>query len=139
MRNWFGSLFSKDLTDALNQTKKVYIQGIRFEIKRISPMDYFTGIDPFVRFFATYEDKKAIEKALGHSKDLPVKKIQDHYRSVFLAGVVRPKLSAKDDGVEIFVDDLFEDWELCNQLYAAIHNYTYGVKKKTLPTFLRAA
>lgn len=135
---WLGNWFAKKLDDHVSETKRVRISGIVFEIKRISPLAYASGLDPFARHFATYEEKKAIDGILSSADKLPVNKVKDHYRDVFLAGVVSPKIVAKADGTHTQVDELFDDWGMCNELYAAITNFTYGLKKKTFFTFRRA-
>jgi hypothetical protein len=58
-------------------------------------------------------------------------KLKSHYRDVFLAAVVEPKLKRTDDKGDsgIFVDNLFTDWDLAHELYEQIISYTYGKKK----------
>ena len=76
-----------------------------------------------LQMFDTYK------KTGVNSVDVSEKKIKDHYSQVLVAGCHKPKLSLKDDGSGLFVEDLFKDWELVNKLYEEIINFTYGKKK----------
>lgn len=116
----------KNLRDALRQTKKLKLHGVLFEIKKISPVNYLTGNSSLIESFSVY------------SKDTPAfkpsdyEKIKRHYRDVFLDSVIKPKLT-RDESIDgVCVDEIFENWELANDLYLAITELTYGKKKSLL-------
>jgi hypothetical protein len=118
----------RDLKSVLNETKKIKIDGVLFEIQKLKALDYMTGAEVLTASFATWEDKRKSDKA---SKDLDksIKKIQDHYKEVFLSCVIKPKLSRTEDGDGIFVEEMFKDFDMCANLYLEIANFTYGKKK----------
>lgn len=116
--------FKKSLKEALAETKKIKVQGVLFEIKRIDPLDYLDGSQAML---AVYEKYKV-------GKDGPVdgldKKIRSHYKDVLMAGVVKPKLSRKEPaGENILVDEIFSYPNMAEDLYLAILEFTYGKKK----------
>lgn len=122
----FG-LWNRDLKKTLNRTILVTVQGVRFRIKKVDPFSYMDGSNAIAQIFQTYEAKREMTET-------NLSKVRDHYRDVFLAGVVEPKLVRKPDDLAsggILVDNLFTDWTLANELYNAILSFTYG-KKKTL-------
>jgi hypothetical protein len=57
------------------------------------------------------------------------KKIRAHVAEVLVAGVVEPKLSHKENGEGVFVQDLFVNPKITNTLYEQIIAFTYGKKK----------
>ena len=77
----------------------------------------------------TYKTKGEIANAASNVK---WDDIQSHYADVFMAGVVRPKLSRKPEAGAVCVDEMFRDWGICNELYEAIGLLTYGKKKHQL-------
>lgn len=122
----FGWLFPKKLSSILAaKPKRVKVGGVIFKIKKINPLDHLTGAQVVMKAFETYEVSKGDEKA----QLLSAKKIQQAYTDVLMAGVVEPKLSRKNDGNGIFVENLFTDWSLVEGLYNAIFEHTYGKKK----------
>ena len=114
--------FTRTLKSVLSETKKVKIKGVRFEIRKLSPKDYLSGSKVMIQYFDTYKAGKV-------PSETNIKKVQQHYKDVFLAAVISPKLDRKDDGSGFFVDELFLDWDLCNRLYSVIMEYTIGKKK----------
>lgn len=124
MWGWFRRKSPKDI---INQTKKIKISGIIFEIKKISPIDFAEGTTAMHQIYQTYS---------ADPRNVNVKKtsekIKKYYRDVFMAGVVDPKLTRKQDeavGDVIFVDNLFTEWSVAETLLAAILDYTYSKKK----------
>jgi hypothetical protein len=114
--------WNKSLESALNETRLISVNGVRFRIKKIDPFSYMDGSQAVAQIFQTYEQKKEISEP-------NMERVRSHYRDVFLAGVVEPKLKRKADGEGVLVDNLFTDWELANKLYAEVIGYTYGKKK----------
>ena len=127
--------FGRDLSEVLSQTKKLVIQGVRFEIKKIDPLDHAKGLHVLRSQFDLYSLTKPKEHEVSEAD---LKKIRQHYRDVFLAGVIRPALSIKpESGEAIFVDDIFKDEMMSEKLYFEIICFTYG-KKKFKSSVLRA-
>lgn len=126
MLNWlFGE---KDLLKELNRTKKVRINGFKFEIKKVSPLDHLAGSRILLQSFDVLK--------MGNVKtEQSEKKIREHISEVLLAGVVHPKLTQKEEADGIHIDKLFRDYELVNKVYVEIINFTYGKKKSLLPPF----
>ena len=123
----------KTLEEQLNKTKKIKVCGMKFIIKKITPFDYLDGSESVLQFYKTYTvgDKAAA--------DFNAKKLQKLYSSVFMAGIVEPKLKRKKEDPEgIYVGNLFTEWELAQKLYEQIFIFTYG-KKKMFATFLGSA
>ena len=120
----FGLFKKKSLQDALVETKKVKIQGVLFELKKIDSFDYANGSSVMREVYSSYSvEKKAIS-------EVSQKKIKDHYRDVFMSGVVKPLLTRKPDEEGVFVDDLFKDQFITDHLYKEIVNFTYSKKKR---------
>lgn len=120
--------FSKKLEDVLGRTKDIKILGIHFKIKKIDPTAYLDGSKVMLQIYDTYKlgnAKPEIDQTKAYEK------MKEHYRDVFMASIVFPKLKRKPDGEGIPVDNLFTEWELAHQLYNEIMQYTYGKKKLT--------
>jgi len=121
MLNWFRK---KNLRDVLNETKKVKVKGVLFNIKKLDVSHYLNGSKSLLASYDTYKVGNAEPSDINLDK-----KVREHYRDVFLSSVVRPKLSRNNDGEDIFVDEIFQDWDLAAGLYENIISYTYGKKK----------
>jgi len=116
--------FTRSLEDALNNIKSVRIHGVKFSIRKLDPTAYLDGSKVMLQSYDVYKVDKNSEVI---SKNLD--KIKDHYKDVFMASVVSPKLSRKPGENAIFVDHLFTEWDLANKLYVTIIEHTYGKKK----------
>lgn len=119
--------FSKSLESVLNRTKKIRVFGVKFEIKKIDPTNFLDGSKSMIQSYDTYKTGKNLDPEISQSL---LEKIRDHYKDVFLASIVNPKLRRNDktpDG--LLVDNLFTDWDLAHQLYSEIMELTYGKKK----------
>ena len=114
----------KELNDVLNKTKSVVIQGVLFEIRKIDPMAYLDGSNVLKQLHNTYEEKIAQEKA-----EVSFTKLKKHYSDVFLAGVIKPKISRQEEDGAVQVDEIFRDWPMAHELYNQIQILTYGKKK----------
>jgi len=120
--NWFKS---KKLTDVLYKTKRVKINGVLFDIRKINPLDYLSGAQVMQEFFSLYRSKPTNQQVENLSQ-----KVKSHYTDVFMAGVVKPNLSRKaDDGEFIYVGDIMVDMDMATKLYTEIYALTYGKKK----------
>lgn len=121
------NLFSgKNLRNVLSQTKTLKIRGVKFEIKRIHCIEYLEGQKVLKKSFDTYQ-KSFNEDTIVD--DVNWKKTKEHMMDVILSGVVTPILARKKEGPGVFIEDLFNDWEMINLLYSNIIEYTYGKKK----------
>jgi hypothetical protein len=133
--DWFGS---KKLSDVLTKTHLIKVHGVRFEIRKINPVDFMNGSKAVSQLFDVYKTnpEKLEEKQLLSNTN----KIKDHYADVFMAAVISPKLVRKieqsDQGV--WVENLFSDWDLVSELYQQIMLVTYGKKKmKSLTSLVK--
>ena len=115
--------FSKSLDQVVNEKRRLKINGVRFEIKKIDPIDHIKGLNIMRAEFETYQNKPDTLSAGA------IKKIREHYRHVFIAGVISPSLSLKESDDGVCVDDIFKDQNLTEKLYAEIICFTYGKKK----------
>lgn len=117
--------YGKSLSEKLNETKKIKVQGVYFEIKKLDVQDYLTGSKVMLSMFETYSvvpEKPTFNEA--HAK-----KMKEHLADVFLSCVLSPSITRKEEKGSIFVDHLFNDWSLVNELYEEIIKYTFGKKK----------
>lgn len=127
MLNWLKRLFkSRSISEALNDTKKVKIDGVLFHIRRISIIDHLTGAKTLLGPYQTYEDARLSDKA-----NPAVEKIKEHYKDTILAGVVKPKLTRHPDKepAKVDIQDILNNGEMAVSLYEEIIAYTYGKKK----------
>lgn len=122
----------KTLEDRLNETKKIKVCGIFFEIRKISAIDFLNGSHVLQRLFDTYQIKQADEAITNNT----INQMKKHYSDVFLSAVVSPKIARNKDEDGIFVENLFTDWDLASELFQEIMVYTYG-KKNFKPNTLQ--
>lgn len=122
LKKLFGLL---SLEEVLHETKQVKINGVLFTIKKINSLDYLNGSKVMIAVFDTYK------KDLGNNIDeSSLKKVKEHYKDVIMAGVIKPKLTRKDEeGTLISVNEVLDDWDLATKLYSKIIEFTYGKKK----------
>lgn len=116
-------IFGKRLEDVLFETKAVRVKGIKFTIKKVNMINYLDGSKVLLQAYDTYK--------MGKSETHPMndKKIKEHFSHVLVSGIQSPKLSHTKDGEGTWVEDLFIDWDLVNELYSKIIEFTYGKKK----------
>ena len=104
------------------------VHGIIFNIRKLGPLDYASGAKAIRMQYDTY-------KTAGQKEQLAMlqqshEKMREHMTHVFCAAVISPKLSMKkDEPGAIWVENLFTEWELVEELYMAIMVVTYGKKK----------
>jgi hypothetical protein len=121
--------FDRKLESIFNKTISVRVHGVKFKIKKIDMTSFLDGSKVMLQAYDIYK----VEKSNSQVKQQSFEKIKEHYRDVFLASVVEPKLSRKpSQNEEIYVDHLFTEWDLANKLYESIIEYTYGKKKLKL-------
>lgn len=123
MLNW---LFSRSLESALKDCKKVKIQGVRFRIRKISPLDYMSGANVLKQTYDIYKTKTEEGQV---PDDATLKKVKEHYAHTLAAGIVEPKISLKDEEGAINAYKFLENWELALAVYTEIMEYSYGKKK----------
>ncbi len=130
-------IYGRDLRDVVMATKYVRVQGIRFRLKKLDPTAILDGSQVMLQSFGLYEKKKP-ENLEDQKPNMD--KIKSHFRDMFMASVIEPKLFRKKEDADaengIFVDYLFTEWELANDLYEAIVAFSYG-KKKLIPSASR--
>ncbi len=122
--------FGKDLADIVNDTQVVKVHGIRFTIKKVDPLTFLDGSKVMLQEFDTYKVKANAD--VPKVTESVLRKMKEHYSDILLAGVVKPKLVRKQtDAVDgaIFVEYLFTEWDLAQELYVRIVEFTYGKKK----------
>lgn len=129
----FGWFRKKDLKTVLNETKTVKINGVLFKIRKLNPLDHAKGLEVMRAQFDTYRVKSSEPQELTEGQ---IKKVRKHYRDVFMASVVQPRLSIKDDSELVCVDDIFRDEVMAERLYMEIMFLTYG-KKKLMSGYIR--
>ncbi len=127
MLNWLLSFFTgKDLATELSKTKRVRVNGFKFTIKKISPLDHLTGSKVMLQ---AYDVLKMGNIDRNQDEEVSQKKIKEHLKDVLLAGVVEPNLVTKEADKGIQIESVFVDMDLVNKLYAEIISFTYGKKK----------
>src|SRR5688572_24031173 len=119
---------TRKLSYVLDKTYKVKVHGVKFELRKINPIDYVTGSRAVLQIYETYKvgnTQEVVEPTVG-----TLNKMKEHYIDVFMAAVVSPKLRRDENSKDgILVSHLFSDWDLANDLYAKILNISYGKKK----------
>ena len=125
MLNWFKKK-DIDLAEYLNQTKKIVINGVIFNIKRISIEDHLAGLNVILKIRDTYQkEKPKPEKAIEDFK-----KQKKFMKDIIFAGVVKPQLTMKaTEKSKIHVDEILKDISLAEPLTMAIIEFSYGKKK----------
>jgi hypothetical protein len=123
-------MFYSNLKDQISPVKDIKANGIRFKIRPLNVLNHLQGFNVLVETYATYERKKDQKQATVTDIQHALSKVKEVYRDIFLASVIEPKLVSKKDEAGQFVDDLFDDWDLCHSLYEAIMAYTNKKKMK---------
>jgi hypothetical protein len=130
--NWL--LPDRSLAQALDPRKKVKIHGIKFTLRKLNPMDHLTGAQVLRRVHEIYQKNDASGEVVTEGM---VEKLKKHYTDVFMASVVSVRCLGKEleptrkeaGPGKLPVGHLLTDWELAEQLYTAIMEFTYGKKK----------
>lgn len=109
------------------QCKKVRIQGVNYEFKRVTPEDFLgkEGI-PISKWQAEAEFIASKEKANGTT----LGEMQGLWRKLFKKAIV--SINDKDDNIDTLVDLLIDNnYFVSAQLYNEIVAHCLQVKKKT--------
>jgi hypothetical protein len=115
--------FERKIEDIL--FNKIKVSGVPFLIKRLDPSNFMDGSRVMVQTFDIYKIKS--DSAVAEAS---LAKIKEHYKDVFMASILDPKIKRKDDEpTGLFVDHLFTDWDFAHNLYLSIMEFTYGKKK----------
>lgn len=122
----FGFFKKKSLEEQLKLTKTVRVRGVYFEIKKIDVLAYLEGFRVMQEMFSTYKTKN---EKFDQSTVNDIKKAKSFMAEIIVAGVVNPKISLKKDDEGLFVDEIFKDWVLAQELVETIMSFTYGKKK----------
>lgn len=123
MLNW---LLGRSLDSALNETKKIKVQGVTFHIRKLNPLDYLNGANVLRQTYDTY---KIGTKEQSPLSEADLKKIKEHYAHTLAAGIAKPKISLKDEEGSINAYKFVENWDLATEVYMEIIGHTYGKKK----------
>jgi hypothetical protein len=116
---------SKKLKDRISATKKIKVCGVLFEIKKINVLDHARGAKVLQKIYETYSVRP--ENSQVEDKDL--KSMRAAYTDIIESGVINPKLSRKEKEGYILISEVFNDWELTENLVTEIMEFTYGKKK----------
>jgi hypothetical protein len=123
----FDFLVTRKLSYVLTQTHKVKIHGVKFELRKLNPLDYMNGSKALTQTFDTY---KTVDPDKVSEPLVNISKIKSHYVDVFMGSVVSPKITRDKDSKDgIWVENLLIDWDLATDLYSKILELSYGKKK----------
>lgn len=126
----FWNLFrSRPLDAVLSPKKRIKVEGVVFIIKKLDVLDHLEGAKTLQKSFDVYKVER--EKNAEAAEQVHQKKVRQHYADVILAGVVSPKIGRKEGDGQYWVEDLFQNWDLVQNLYSEILAFTYGKKKLT--------
>lgn len=117
-------IFGRKLEDALNETTKVRVKGVRFTIRKINVMNYLDGSNILRQQF----DVKKVDLS-NQEREASLKKQKEYLSQVLISAVVSPKIVWNDDGSGIFIDRLLDNTEIVDELHTKIMEYSYGKKK----------
>lgn len=117
-----------ELKNKLQDLKKVKVSGMRFTIRKISPLLDFP-LDKMPQIFTDFMSRRKVDKNAVLSPAELLKSQQDIY-SIIQAGVVDPKLEpigigekrGKENGIT--VEDLFRDPDIGYGLYNEIMTHS---------------
>lgn len=119
-----------DLRDYLRQTKKIKVNGVPFEIKKVNIDDHLAGLNVILKMHDLYKREKPTDKTAMIEDNAKVLKFM---RDFIYAGVVAPKLSLKDPPEDdaIGVSEILSDHQLAGELTSKIIEHSYGKKKSS--------
>jgi hypothetical protein len=114
---------AKTLDSILFKTIKVH--GVIFKIKKLDPLAFLDGSKVMLQSYDIYKVNSNKVEEQNY-----LKKVKEHFRDVFMYSIEYPVLKRKPEEKEgLFVDYLFTEWDLANELYSKIIEHTYGKKK----------
>lgn len=126
LKRLFGK--GQSIDDLLDPRTRVYVRGIYFTIRKINPVDHLHGAKVLTQAYQV----QTVEDRLKNDVPVNIERVKDHYRDVFTSCVIDPVLVRKEKDAgpgEVWVDRLFLDWEIAEELYMEIMTFTYGKKK----------
>lgn len=119
-------LYGKPLAAHLSEGKEVRLSGVLFKIRKLNVLDHLHGAKVLTENYHVWALGNGAEAKAAESK------VKAHYRAVFCQCVIEPKMVYKEQDAgpgEMWVDNMFLDFELAQNLYNEIMFYTYGKKK----------
>lgn len=119
---------TRSLNEALCKEFPVKVHGVLFKLRKLDPLAYVAGTKALQMHFETYKtegQKKQLAEAIGSNPE----RVKEHIIDVIMYSVVEPKLSRKDNDEGIFVEKLFSDMDLVDELYLKIIEVSFGKKK----------
>lgn len=121
-----------ELGDYLKRSKKIVINGVKFEIRKINLDDHLAGLKVILNMHELYKREKPKDKSEIVEDNVKVKAFM---RDFIYAGVVHPKLTisskpSPEDANLIHVDAITADLDLAQKLCAKIIEHSYGKKKR---------
>lgn len=122
--------FRHTLKDHLHRTKTIKVEGVSFQIKKLSPLEYLEGTKVMLELFSIY--RKGQTAIVDENSLKNLEKTKSFLIDIILGGVVSPKLSRKKEECtpdSIWIEELFSDWTFAQKLGQEILSYTYGKKK----------
>jgi hypothetical protein len=127
MVSYISSFFKKRKTveDVVAERHTFELFNIKFVIKKLDVMTYLSGAKALMQIYDTYKNKKENTTLTNEQ----IKKLERHYKEVFLCSIVEPKLARKEGDKGLPVEHLLTDWGLANGLYEKIIEISYGKKK----------
>lgn len=115
------------LEDYLHKTKKIKINGVVFQIKKINLDDHLSGLDVILQIRDLYRKEKNQPAAVTIENQ---KKISKIVRDIIYAGVVKPQLTMKkDEPTKIHIDEIMVEKDMAEALSTAILQHTYQKKR----------
>lgn len=124
-----GWLFGRKLNDVIHPTRTFRVHGVKFTIRKLTPMDYLSGSRAVSQIYDTFKSAGTLENVEIRQSQL--QQLRANYADTFLAAVVSPALKrkAEDPATGTPVEHLMTDWDFANELYQRILEFTYGKKK----------
>ena len=109
--------------------KRYYLEGILFEIKKITPEDYLDkeGI-PISKwqFEAENISRKQKEGTINFTE------LTKFYKSVFDKAIVSIDNKEDENIIKPYIEKILTNYFLCAKLYEIIGNHCFAIKKKSL-------
>ena len=115
------------LEKKIMQCKRVRIQGVTYEFKRVTPEDFLgkEGI-PISKWQAEADFIANKERADGVTWE----ETKSNFKKLFIKAIV--SINKREDELEWFIDILLNNYFASNKLYNEIASHCLGFKKKTI-------
>ena len=115
------------LQKRLMGVKKLKIEGINFEIKKVTPED-FLGRDGIPIGKWESESKKIAD--IQMQGGIKLSEVTKTWKHLFKRAVV--SIECEYDGLDSVIDAFMSNYSLCSRLYEEISVHNFGVKKKSI-------